>query len=200
MPRKIPRSSSRSLVKSGSKLPSLRSGSGLAAGAYVLGETARATATAFTAAASMVASTTNSLSRCVEAYFGYLVECQRTRQVQIWSDTVIAEARERTAQVEAMAAALIADAQAFRRSVEANADVAMAQIQETRAARDSRMEIVRSFLSEHHRLHEIFTQQVQVAADNLSVQQRLRLTEYRAELMQRLRELELALSNVAHLI
>ena len=62
------------------------------------------------------------------------------------------------------------------------------------------MEIVRSFLAEHHRLNEIFTLQIQGSADNLSVQQRMRLTEHRAELLQRLRELELALSNVAHVI
>ena len=168
------------------------------AGAYVLGEAARATATAFSAAASIVASTSNSLARCAEAYFGYLAECQRTRQVEIWSATVIAEARERTAQVQAMADALIAEAEAFRAEVEANAEVAMAQIQDTRAARDARMEIVRGFLAEHQRLHEIFTQHVQGSGENLSVQQRMQLTEYRGELLQRLRELELALSNVAH--
>jgi len=166
----------------------------------VIGETAKAAGMAFSAAASMVASTTNSLSRCAEAYFGYLAECQRTRQVQLWSATVIAEARERTAQIEAMAEALIADAEAFRSTVEANAEATIAQVQDSRAARDARMEIVRSFLSEHHRLHDIFTQQVQGSVNNLSVEQRIRLTEHRAELLQRLRELELALSNIAHLI
>ena len=200
MPRKISRSSSRSLVKSGSKLPAPMRGDRVVAGAYVLGEAAKATATAFSAAASMVASTTNSLARCAEAYFGYLVECQRTRQVEIWSATVIAEAQERTAQVEAMAEALIAEANAFRATVEANAEVAMAQIQDTRAAREARMEIVRGFLAEHQFLHEILMQQMQGSADNLSMQQRMRLTEHRAELLQRLRELELALSNVALVI
>ena len=199
MPRRISRSSSRSLIKSGSSSNNLGSG-GLIAGAYVIGQTANAAAVAFTAAAGLVGKTVDSLGRCVEAYFGYLAECQRTRQIEIWSDTVIAEARERTYQIEAMARALIADAEAFTRQVEANAEVAIAGYQDAHATRNARMEVVRSFLSEHHRLHEIFTTQVQEAGRNLTVQQRLQLTEHRGELLQRLRDLEISISQLANAI
>lgn len=169
----------------------------LAAG-YAYGQTVQAAATVYAATAQAVASTVHSLAECGKAYFNYLEECQRTRQVEIWSATVIAEARERTHQMEIHAAALIADAEEQTRRVKIQAEVTKEQIRDIQDARGARMEIVRAFLNEHHRLHKLLISQSASGLKNLSPDERVHLTESRDSVLQRLRELESAIAALAN--
>jgi hypothetical protein len=162
-----------------------------------VGMTAKAAAEIYSSTANLVATTVHSLSQCATAYANYAAECQRTRQVEIWSYTVLAEAQQKTRQMAIKANAMLSAAIEQTRVVELNAEVAIAQIQETQAARNARMEIVRSFLTEHQHLNRLFLQQNETGIKNLSVEERTTLAKYRDEVMQRLRDLETALSTLA---
>ena len=173
-------------------------GAGMLAAGNAYGQTVQSAATVYAATANVVASTVHSLAECGKAYFNYLEECQRTRQVEIWSATVIAEARERTRQMENHAAALIADAEEQTRRVKIQANITKEQIRDTKDARAARMEIVRAFLNEHHRLHKLLINQSGSGHKNLSPDQRVHLTETRDNVLQRLRELESAIASLAN--
>ena len=200
MPRKIQRNTSTSLTKSSgrSELAITDRGAGMLAAGYAYGQTVQAAATVYAATANVVATTVHSLAECGKAYFNYLEECQRTRQAEIWSATVIAEARERTRQMEIHAVALIADAEEQTRRVKIQTEVTREQIRDTQDARAARMEVVRSFLSEHHRLHKLLISQSGSGLKNLSPDQRVHLTESRDDVLQRLRELESAIASLSN--
>ena len=201
MPRKIPRSSSTSLSKisqSGAGFPISGRPSEMLAASIAYGQTVQAAAVVFAASANLVASTVKSLAVCADAFFNYLAECQRTRQVEIWSVTVIAEARERTRQMEIQAEALIFAASQETRRVEIEASVTMEQLRDTQEAREARMEIVRNFLDQHHRLHQVFISQSEWGLRNLTVDERVNLTKYRDAMLQRLRDLESAIASLAN--
>ena len=76
-----------------------------------VGMTAQAAATAYAAKANLISTTIHSLAECGTAYLNYAAECQRTRQVQIWSSAVLGEARERTRQIEIQAEAMVTAAE-----------------------------------------------------------------------------------------
>ena len=201
MPRKIQRTDSHSLSKTSASKKELAVtdlGVGMLAASYAYGQTVQAAATVYAATANLVATTVQSLAECGKAYFNYIEECQRTRQVEIWSATVIAVAREQTQQMEIQAEALIFDAREQTRRIEIHAEITREQIRDTQAARDARMEIVRTFLDEHHRLHELFINQRESGLQNLSVDERVHLSKYRDDVLQRLRELESAIASLAH--
>ena len=177
MPRKLQRNNTNS--PSPQMVLSDRGAAILVAG-HLGAETIKAGAQVYTATAQLMASTVQSLAECSKAYFNYLEECQRTRQVEIWSYTVIAEAREHTRQIEIQAAAVLA------------------QLQAAKSSRDARLEVVRSFLHEHHRLHELFIHQGGKNIQNLTIDERMHLTKCRDEVLQRLRDLELSITTIAN--
>jgi hypothetical protein len=154
-------------------------------------------ATAYAAKVNLVATTVHSLAECAKVYANYAAECQRTRQVEIWSHTVIEEAREQTRQMEIQAEAMVRAVLEQTRSIESNAEITLAQLDDVRAARDARMELVRSFLKQHHELNRFFLQQTESGIQNLSIDERVTLSKYREEVLQRLRELESALGSLA---
>lgn len=203
MPRKIQRTSSTSLSKPSSPRTELAitdRGAGMLAASYAYGQTVQAAATVYAATANLVATTVQSVAECGKAYFNYVEECQRTRQVEIWSATVIAEARESTHQMEIQAAALIFDAQEQTRRIEIQAEITKDQIHDTQAAREARMEIVRTFLGEHHNLNKLLIDQSGSGIQNLSVEERVHLAKYRDDGLQRLRELEFAITSLANVL
>lgn len=211
MPRKIQRASALR-----PQLAITDRGAAILAIAHLGAETTKAAAQVYTATANVLATTVQSLAECGKAYFSYLEECQRTRQVEIWSSTVIAEAREHTRrieiqavvlmrqaqehtrQMEIQAAVLIRQAQEHTRQIQIQADVTLQQLSDTQSSREARMEVVRTFLSEHHRLHELLIHQSGSGMQNLSVEERVHLTKYRDEVLQRLRELEAAITSLVN--
>ena len=203
MPRRISRENSTNLSKrEPARVDIQLSNSGaiaLGAGAMTIGVgmTAQAAATAYAATVNLVATTVHSLAECATAYMNYAAERQRTRQVEIWSYTVLAEARERTHQLEIQAQAMVLAAREETRRIEINAELTVAQIRDTQAAREARMEIVRSFLEQHQQLNRLFLQQSESGIQNLSIDERVTLTKYRDDVLQRLRELETALGSLA---
>lgn len=163
-------------------------------------ETIKAGAQVYTATANLMATTVQSLAECSKAYFNYLEECQRTRQVEIWSYTVIAEARERTRRIELESKSLIRLAQEHTRQIEIQADITRQQLTNVQDTRESRMEIVRTFLDEHHKLNKLFMDHSGSRTQNLSVEERVQLAKYRDEILQRLRDLESAITSLAGLL
>ena len=159
---------------------------------------AQAYASIVVAQTQLVTETVKSLAECFKAYCGYMAECQKTRQVEIWSATVLADAREHTHRIEIQAEALILEAREQTRRVQIQAEITREQLNDTRAAREARMEIVRTFLGEHHRLHELLIHQSGSGVQNLSVEERVQLTKCRDEVLQRLRELESAITSMAN--
>jgi len=205
MPRKIKRSSLMSspqlaITDKGAAILSVGHATAetVKATGQVTAETVKAAAQVYTATANLVATTVQSMAECGKAYFNYLEECQRTRQVEIWSYTVSATAREHTHQLEIQAKALVLDAREQTRHVEIQAEITMEQLQNVQAARSARMEIVRTFLDEHHRLHELMIHQSSSGLQNLSVDERVHLTKYRDDVLQRLRELESAITTLGN--
>lgn len=171
----------------------------LGAGAMTIGVgmTAQAAATVYAATANLVSTTIHSLAECATAYTNYAAECQRTRQVEIWSYTVLEEARARTRQMEIQAEALVTTAREQTRRVELRAEATILQVRDVKAAREARMEIVRSFLDQHRHLHSLFTSRNESAIGNLSIEERTTLGECRDSTLQRLRELETVLGELA---
>ena len=203
MPKRINREQSTELTdRRGSRYDIEISNAGLGAvgigmASLGVGMTAKAAAEVYSATANMVATTVHSLATCAAAYANYVAECQRTRQVEIWSYTVLKEARERTHQMEIQAEAMVLAATEQTRRVELNAEITVAQIRDTQAARDARMEIVRSFLEQHQQLNRLFLQQNESGIQNLSIDERVTMNKYRDDVLQRLRELEVALGSLA---
>lgn len=171
----------------------------LGAGAMTIGVgmTAQAAATVYAATANLISTTVKSLADCATAYANYAAECQRTRQVEIWSHTVLEEARERTRQMGMQAEAFVTAAREQTRRVEVRAEVTIIQVKDVQAAREARMEIVRSFLDQHRHLHSLFNSRNESASGNLSIKERTTLGEYRDSVLQRLRELETVLGELA---
>lgn len=203
MPRKINRNQSTELSAPRESVTDIQiSNSGammIGGGAMMIGVgmTAQAAATVYAATANLVSTTVRSLADCATAYANYASECQRTRQIEIWSSTVLEEARERTHQMEIQAEAFVAAAREQTRRVELQAEATIIQVRDVEAARQARMEIVRSFLDQHRQLHEIFISRNESAIGNLSVEERTTLGEYRNSTLQRLRELEMVLGELA---
>jgi hypothetical protein len=162
-----------------------------------VGMTAKAAAEVYSSTVNLIATTVHSLAECATAYANYAAECQRTRQVEIWSYTVLEEARERTHQMEVHAKAMVLAAREQTRRVELNAEITVAQIRDTQEARNARMEIVRYYLGEHQKLNRIFLQQNESGIQNLSIDERVSLTKYRDDVLGRLRDLETALGTLA---
>ena len=177
MPRKIQRSSPSSPAP---QLAITDTGAAYLAIAHLGAETTKAAAQVYSATANLMATTVQSLAECAKAYFNYLEECERTRQVEIWSATVLAEAREHT------------------RRIEIQATVILRQLDDVKSSRDARMGVVRTFLGEHHRLHELFIHQSSNGLQNLSIEERVHLTKARDEVLQRLRELESSITTIAN--
>lgn len=175
MPKKIQRYSPSSVTPPGIS----DRGAAILTVGHVTAETVKAGAEVYKATANLISTTVQSLAECGKAYFNYLEECQRTRQIQIWSDTVIAEAREHT------------------RRIEIQAQVLLSSLEDVKASRDAKMEVVRTFLGEHRRLNDLFIHQSNRGLANLAVDQRVHLSETRDELLRRLRDLELAISSLA---
>ena len=88
MPRKIQRSSPSSPAP---QLAITDTGAAYLAIAHLGAETTKAAAQVYSATANLVATTVQSLAECAKAYFNYLEVCERTRQVEIWSATVLAD-------------------------------------------------------------------------------------------------------------
>ena len=203
MPKKINRNQSSELyVPQTSRTDIQISNSGammLGAGAMTIGVgmTAQAAATVYSATANLISTTVKSLADCATAYANYAAECQRTRQVEIWSHTVLEEARERTRQMEIQAEAFVTAAREQTRRVEVRAEVTIIQVKDVQAAREARMEIVRSFLDQHRHLHSLFNSRNESAIGNLSIEERTTIGEYRDSVLQRLRELETVLGELA---
>lgn len=203
MPKRINREQSKELSKPSEKRHDVQiSNAGLVAvGAGLtslgVGMTAKAAAEVYSSTVNLIATTVHSLAECATAYANYAAECQRTRQVEIWSCTVLEEARERTHQMEIQAKAMVLAAKEQTRRVELNAEITVAQIHDTQAARDARMEIVRSFLTEHQKLNRLFLEQNESRIQNLSIEERVSLTRYRDDVLLRLRDLETALGTLA---
>ncbi len=177
MPRKIQRSSPSSPAP---QLAITDAGAAYLAIGHLGAEATRAAAQVYSATANLMATTVESLAECARAYFNYLEECERTRQVEIWSATVLAEAREHTRRIEVQAA------------------VVLRQLDDTRESRNARMEVVRTFLGEHHRLHELFIHQSSNGLQNLSVEERVHLAKTRDEVLRRLRELETSIATITN--
>ncbi len=181
MPRKISRQQTTELsTPRESRYDIEISNSGLAAigvgmTSLAVGMTAKAAADVYSSTANLVATTVRSLADCATAYANYATECQRTRQVEIWSYTVLEEARERTHQMEIQAEAA----------------------KEVQEARQARMEIVRYFLDQHNKVHASFTTGNEAALGNLSIEERTTLVDHRDTVLKRLRELEMVLSELA---
>lgn len=171
----------------------------LGGGAMMIGAgmTAQAAATVYAATANMVSTTVRSLADCATAYTNYAAECQRTRQIEIWSSTVLDEARERTRQMEIQAEAFVNAAREQTRRVEMLAEETIVQVRDVQAAREARMEIVRSFLDQHRHLHSLFNSRNESSTSNLSIEERTTLNDYRDSVLQRLRELEAVLGELA---
>lgn len=175
MPKKIQRYSPSTATTAGIS----DRGAAILAVGHVTAETVKAGAEVYKATANLISTTVQSLAECGKAYFNYLEECQRTQQIQIWSATVIAEAREHT------------------RHIEFQAQVLLRRLDDVKASRDARMEVVRTFLDEHRRLHDLFIHQNATGLVNLSVDHRVHLTQSRDEVLRRLRDLELAIGSLA---
>jgi hypothetical protein len=203
MPRKINRNPSTELsVRRESRTDIQISNSGvmmLGGGAMMIGVgmTAQAAATVYAATANLIGTTIRSLADCATAYANYAAECQRTRQIEIWSWTVLDEARERTRQMEIQAEAIVTAAREHTRRVELRAEATIIQVKDVEAARAARMEIVRSFLDQHRHLHSLFNTRNESALGNLSIEERTTLGAYRDSVLQRLRELETVLGELA---
>ena len=203
MPKKINRDQPAELAVSAERRYDIQvSNVGLAAigigmTSLAVGMTAKAAADVYSSTANLVSTTVRSLADCATAYANYTTECQRTRQVEIWSETVLEEARERTHQMEIWAEAYVAEAREQTRRVELQAEVTILQARDVEAARAARMQIVRSFLDQHHHLHGLFNSRNESAIGNLSIEERTRLGEYRDTTLQRLRELEAVLGELA---
>tara|TARA_R110002096_G_scaffold233047_1_gene423002 strand:+ start:500 stop:1099 length:600 start_codon:yes stop_codon:yes gene_type:complete len=196
MPRKINRSQAKKVpAQSESRTDIQVSNSGVMM--LGVGMTAQAGAMVYAATANLVSTTVNSLAECGKAYINYAAECQRTRQIEIWSDAVLTEARERTRQMEIQAESLVTAAREQTRRVELQSEATILQVKDVEAAREARMEIVRTFLDQHRHLHEIFMSRNESALGNLAVEERVTLGEYRDTVLQRLRELEGVLGELA---
>jgi len=177
MPRKIQRSGS---ITAAPQMVITDSGAAILALGHAAAEISKAQAQIYTASAMLLATTVQSLAECSKGYFNYLEACQRTRQVEIWSYTVIAEAREHT------------------RQIEIQAEIVLRQLEDVQSSREARMEVVRTFLGEHHRLHELFIHQSGSEIQNLTIEERVHLTQSRDLVLQRLRDLESALASLAN--
>jgi hypothetical protein len=203
MPKKINRNQSTELSvprESTSDIQISNSGFVMVGGGAMMigvGMTAQAAATVYAATANLISTTVNSLAQCATAYANYAAECQRTRQVEIWSYTVLEEARERTRQMEIQAEAFVTAAREHTRRVELRAEATIIQIKDVQAARASTMEIVRPLLDQHQHLHSIFIKGSESAIGNLSIEERTTLGEHRALVLQRLRDLETVLVELA---
>jgi hypothetical protein len=203
MPRKISRQQTTELsTPRESRYDIEISNSGLAAigvgmTSLAVGMTAKAAADVYSSTANLVATTVRSLADCATAYANYATECQRTRQVEIWSYTVLEEARERTHQMEIQAEALVSAAREQTRRVELQAEATIIQAKEVQEARQARMEIVRYFLDQHNKVHASFTTGNETALGNLSIEERTTLVDHRDTVLKRLRELEMVLSELA---
>ena len=203
MPKKINRDQPAELAVSAERRYDIQvSNVGLAAigigmTSLAVGMTAKAAADVYSSTANLVSTTVRSLADCATAYANYATECQRTRQVEILSYTLLEEARERTHQMVVWAEAYVAAAREQTRRVELKAEATIIQVKDVEAARQARMEIVRYFLSEHRRLNEIFTSRNEAAIGNLSIEERTTLGEYQNTTLQRLRELDAVLGELA---
>ena len=170
---------------------------GIGMSSLAVGMTAKAAADVYSSTANLVSTTVRSLADCATAYANYATECQRTRQVEIWSYSVLEEARESTRQMEIQAEAFVAAAREQTRRVELKAEATIFQVKDVEAAREARMEIVRSFLDQHRHLHTLFISRNESAIGNLSINERITLGEHRNSTLQRLRELETVLGELA---
>ena len=194
MPRKIKRDTSKQIVPAG--MPPVAGGEigGIMIGAGMI---TQAYASVVVAQTQLITETVKSVAECFKDYCNYMAECQKTRQVEIWSATVLAEARERTHQIEIQAQAFVLEAREQTRRVEIQAEITRDQLGNVREARQAKMEIVHAFLGEHHRLHEILIHQSSSGIQNLAIEERVHLTKRRDEVLQRLRELESAITSMA---
>ncbi|NJK91584.1 MAG: hypothetical protein HC904_07025 [Blastochloris sp.] len=163
---------------------------------HVTAETAKAGAEVYKATANLISTTSQSLAECGKAYFNYLEECQRTHQIQIWSNTVIAEAREQTRRAEISSETAIAEAREQTRQIEIQAQLVLEHLTDIKASRDAKMEVVRSLLDEHRRLNQLFMSQTAMGIGNLPIDDRVHLAELRDEVLQRLRDLEAAITSL----
>lgn len=203
MPRKINRNQSTELSapkESRTDIQISNSGAMMLGGGAMMigvGMTTQAAAIAYAATANLISTTVHSLAECAVAYANYAAECQRTRQIEIWSYTVLEDARERTRRMEIQAEALVTAAREHTRKVELQAEATIIQVKDVEAAREARMEIVRSFLDQHRHLHSLFNSRNESAIGNLSIEERTTLGEYRDSVLQRLRELETVLGELA---
>lgn len=200
MPKKLIRGNAGTLVPTSARSSGMAistTGAGLIATGYVVGQTAKGVSSIVTATVELVGTTIESVATCVNAYFNYLEECQRTRQVEIWSHTVIMETREHTKQLEIQKEQLVFIAIQETRRIESNAEITSQQIKEVQEIRRQKAQIINVLLNQHNQLHTAFLDQASSGSQNLSLDERVRLEGLRSDIINRLQDLERTVASLA---
>jgi hypothetical protein len=117
--------------------------------------------------------------------------------MEVWSHTVIEQARERTREIEAQARAFVAVAQERRREVEIGAEVTLAEIEDRRDARAAKLSILHALMEDRKACESLFRELASTSVGNLAVEDRIFLNRQRDMLQQRLRDMESSIGTIA---
>jgi hypothetical protein len=106
-------------------------------------------------------------------------EMAETRRVEIWSETVIAEAQERTEQVKI------------------SASLVLAAIHDRAQERSAKLEVIRGFMDSYKEWNAMLTKALASRADRMPMNERELLQQHIGSLLQRAREMENSITAIA---
>ncbi len=164
------------------------------------------------AAAQTLGHSIQSFERCFGAFLGYLREREITdrliAQEREITARIIAQEREITARIVAQAeaatervrlwsAAMIADAEARTSEVRTQARLVLAAIEDGQSRRASKLEVIQGFMKAYERWNAMLVQALASRADRMPLHEREILQQHIDRLLQRAREMEVAITSVA---
>lgn len=182
MPEKLPRQRKAAAPPANVTVPDVKT-------ALVLGA-AHVAHGAIQATAQTLEASIKTFGECFDSLMGYMKEREATRRViaqekaatermQIWSDTVIAEAQEQTEQVRI------------------SASLVLASINDKAKGRDAKLEVVRGFMASYQEWNKMLTEALASRADRMPLDERELLQQHIKMLLQRSREMENSITSIA---